>query len=241
MTKLLQHFYFFIGAMLLAFPVLFFNSSWTILNMILDGSILMLINILSIVLVLESEIRKFRFKSISLLVIACISVLAIFLRIVPMPLGISLAFLIPVCSGVVFGPAIGFLVGQFSMIFGSLIIGGFGPWIASQAFLMGAIGYYSGILFHKYRKIIPVFIYVMGISFFYGYFMTVSYWPVAINDSSITQELTSRFRSYNQYYVVTSFIWDVTRIFGNAVIFYFLFRPTCELMERAKKRLTYYN
>ncbi len=236
----IHHFIFVVGLVLFSFPVVFFQSSWSITNMILDLPILLILNILMMILFLETESRKFEYKSILLLVLASVAVLSAFLRLIPLPLGFTLSFLLPMASAIVFGPVFGFLIGQLSMIVSGLMMGSIGPWLPYQSFLMGMMAFYAGVLFHKRNHLFFVILYASVMSLFYGYWISITYWPIAVMQISHNMNLWEKIISYQQFYLVTSLVWDLTRVAGNIVVFILFYKPTIELLNRAKKRLTYY-
>ncbi len=228
----------------LLFPIMLFKSEYVVLNLLTDLPIMVLINVLLLIFFLEGEIRRLRHYSIYLLIIAAVSVFSSFFRIIPLPMGITMAFLLPIASGFIFGPCFGFIIGQLSMLVGGLFLGAFGPWLPYQSFLMGFIGFYSGAIFHRFsskkHSIIPIILYAVLVSFVYGYWMSIGTWPIVVKTMVVPDLWWEKIRTYNGLYFITSFIWDATRAAGNIVVFMIFFRPICELLERAKNRLTYY-
>lgn len=237
--KYLAHPILFFGLCILLMPIFGFQKSYTVINMLTDIPIFVVFNLLVCIWFLEVENRKSRLQSLYLLILACVTLFASFLRMIPLPVGFSLSFLIPVSSGIVFGSTFGFLVGQFSMLMGGLMMGAIGPWLPYQSFMMGFIAYYAGFLFHgRSRNIFSVIVYMIFASLIYGYWLSTSYWPLAIENAEIPETLFGKFESYTKYYVVTSLIWDLTRAVGNIFIFRILFVEVCSLLERGNVRMT---
>jgi energy-coupling factor transport system substrate-specific component len=214
------------------FPVLFFQTTYVLPNMLTEIPVMVFLNLILLMYFMENQIRSYRYRSVLLLVIAAVSVLASFLRMIPLPMGITMAFLIPIVSGVVYGSGFGFIVGQLSMLVGGVFLGALGPWTPYQSFLMGVIGFYAGVF------IIVLYVLIVGMA--YGYWMSVSYWALAVQDLVVSEEWMQRLKMYTQFYISTSLIWDLTRSVGNILIFVILYSSCKELLERAKDRLIYY-
>lgn len=240
MMILLQHISLLAVLTLMMFPILFFQSKYAVTNVVTDLPIMVLINLVLMLSFLEHEIRRNQYRSILLLVIAAISVFSAFFRVIPLPMGITMAFLLPIASGVVFGPTFGFIIGQLSMLVGGVFMGAFGPWMPYQAILMGIVGYYAGFLFHrigtKYLGI-PVVLYAFFVSFIYGYWMSITYWPIAVKGMTVPVTWMGKLETYNGLYAITSMVWDASRAVGNIAVFAIFFVPTYELLLRAKNRL----
>lgn len=238
--SILKHIMILLGLLFLFFPVLFFQTNFVLVNMVFDLPIIILLNLFILILLLQGEIVQYKYSSVFLLTVAALAVFSSFFRMIPLPMGISLAFLLPIASGIMLGPVSGFLVGQLSMFVGGVFLGGLGPWIPYQCFVMGCVGFYAGILFKPNQKhIILVILYAVMANFLYGYWMSLTYWPVAVQNTDVSADWMERVRSYSGFYLSTSFFWDLTGAAGNAIIFSFFFKTACQLLERARSRLTY--
>lgn len=243
MIRSLHHTLLIGGLFFLLFPILFFQSEFVFSNYVTDLPVLFLLNLILLIYFIEFEVRKYKYQSIFLLIISAVAVFSSFFRIIPLPVGITLAFLLPIASGIVFGEVIGFITGQLSMLVGGIFLGAFGPWMPYQAFLMGVVGFYAGFFFHrrhdKQINRIAIIAYAVITSFLYGYWMSITSWPVVVKDSSVPADWSGKIKLYNEYYLVTSAFWDMTRAAGNIIIFAIFLKPACDLLERAKIRLTH--
>lgn len=230
--------------MFLLVPIVFFQSQFILTNLITDLPILVIINLMLLVYFIENEISRYKYQSVFLLTVAVIAVFASFLRMIPLPMGMTLSFLIPIVAGCVYGQGFGLIIGQLSMLIGGVFLGALGPWTPYQSFLMGIIGFYAGFFFHgcKSKKIFwfGIVPYVVLVSFAYGYWMSVTYWSVAVQNLHVPRSWSGRFEMYNQFYASTSLIWDFTRMVGNMILFGMLYRVSRGLLERANQRLIYY-
>ena len=229
----------------LLFPIFYFESQFVLTNLVADLPILVILNLMLLFYFVEYEIRSFKYQSVFLLIMAATAVLASFLRIIPLPMGMTLSFLIPVVSGVVYGERVGFIIGQLSMMIGGVFLGALGPWTPYQTFLMGVVGFYAGFFFHRWKSSgaiswLCIVLYAGLVSFAYGYWMSVSYWAIAVKNLEVPESWLERIHMYNQFYASTSFIWDFTRMVGNCVLFALFYKASYELLERASRRLTHY-
>lgn len=223
---------------LLLIPIYGFQKNYSILNMLIDLPIFVILNIILCLFFLESEIRKYRHQSLFMLDLACVTVFAAFLRMIPLPAGLTLSFLIPICSGIVFGPIFGFLVGQLSMFIGGMMMGALGPWLPFQCFMMGFLAYYAGAFFENKKSKTGILIYVSIASLLYGYWLSTTYWPLTMENHVMPDSFLTKLESYTQYYVVTSLLWDLTRVVGNIFIFGILYEEVFELLSRGQRRLS---
>lgn len=208
--------------------------------MMVDLPILVILNILLLLFMLQEEITCYEYPSIYLLTISALAVFSSFLRMIPLPMGVTLAFLLPVATGTVLGSSSGFLIGQLSMLVGGFFLGGIGPWVPFQCFVMGLVGFISGYIPYSVKKNrIVVILYSVLIAFFYGYLMSISYWPIAVQNTFFSNLILDRLRMYNGFYFTTSFLWDLIRSIGNVFVFLSLFHVSCNLIQRSKSRLTF--
>lgn len=238
--KIFKHIMIVLGLLFMFFPVVFFQSNFILVNMVFDLPIIVLLNLFVLILMLQEEALQYKYVSIFLLTVAALAVFSSFFRMIPLPMGISLAYLLPIASGIMLGPVSGFLIGQLSMFVGGVFLGSLGPWTPYQSFVMGCVGFYAGVLFRPRRKpIFLVILYAVLANFSYGYWMSLTYWPVAVQNTTVSADWLERVKSYSGFYFSTSFFWDLTGAIGNALIFFIFFKTACQLLERASRRLTY--
>ncbi|MCB0326873.1 MAG: ECF transporter S component, partial [Bdellovibrionales bacterium] len=108
----------------------------------------------------------------SSLLISLLCLCAVF-RSIPLPGGVSLAFIIPIFSGYVFGCTVGILVGGVGTLISAFMIAGIGPWLPYQAFLMASVGWGAAKLpqlHSKHGSLCVVLLYSVVISFIFGFF-----------------------------------------------------------------------
>jgi energy-coupling factor transport system substrate-specific component len=242
---IIHQLFFMIAFFVFLIPIIGYQADLVLLNLLFDLPILFILNVLLFMFFLYKESMKFRYQSIFLLILACVATLSSFLRIIPLPIGMTLAFFVPVSAAIVFGPSFGFIVGQLSMIISGVFLGAIGPWIPKQAMLMGITAYYAGLLIHDLnikssmqKRFAVAFVFVA--SFVYGFFMSISSWPIMVRNIDMFWTQGEKFRSYTEFYILSSFVWDLTRALGSIFIFAVLFDPMKELFERMKNKLTYY-
>lgn len=147
--------------------------------------------------------------------------LSVIMKLVPLPLGMSMAFVIPLIAAAWVHPYWGSLIGFFMMLVASVLSGGLGPWTPIQCYMMLLIpGALIWVPSRVCKSTLFLMIYAGLWGFLYGFVMTLYFWPM-VSPASIDGSLTVSFWTY---YVSTSLLWDVFRAAGN-VLFLGFFGP----------------
>ncbi len=209
---------------------------------------LLLLVLCLLVLLLEIQGQAVNAKIIAALgvLIATASILRFIETAVPGPGGFSPIFAPIILAGYVFGPRFGFLMGSLTVLVSGLVTGGIGPWLPYQMFAAGWVGLTSGWLPHPREQRVEL---AMLISFgflwglLYGVITNLFFWPFMLGDPAASWQtglgLQEGMRRYVVFYIVSSFVWDLARAFGNAILIWALGLPTVRALRRFKDRFQF--
>jgi energy-coupling factor transport system substrate-specific component len=162
--------------------------------------------------------------------------------------GIEPMWFILILAARVFGPSFGFLLGALSMVLSAFITGGFGPWLAYQAFAAGWIGLGIALIpkrFSGKTEIAALIIYGICAAEFFGIAMDLQFWPWALGtDSQLSYlagasvlENLSRFLSYH---FLSAMAWDIPRAIFTASLIVISGKPILHTLRRAHTRAAFY-
>lgn len=198
-----------------------------------------------------SNLGEGTLNSRSLAALGVLSALAAVLRAVTLPAGASLYFFLIIVGGYAFGPRLGFLLGVFSFFLGSVVTGGFGPWLPFQLFAAGWVGMSMGA-----ARLIAggkgpdlrrdaVLIVAGGVfwGFAYGFITNLWFWPFVVSGPDVAYQpglgVVETVRRYWNFYLFTSLGWDLLRAGANAVVLILLARPLLRAMLRFHDRFSW--
>ncbi|MCB0308461.1 MAG: ECF transporter S component, partial [Bdellovibrionales bacterium] len=150
--------------------------------------------------------------------------LATVLRFLPLPMGASAFFLIPILVGHIFGGVIGLLNAMLSMLMSGFWGGGLGPWTPYQIMASGLIGLISGMTVGRSKWSLAFVAFSMGI--LYGILMNIWAWPTLPDQNG----------SFVLFYVTTSLWWDVFRGVANSTLVIIFYEPITKILTRFKAR-----
>lgn len=174
-----------------------------------------------IMLVFKREFRSTRDLYI-ILVLNTLIAMSMILKMVPLPMGMTLTFIIPLLTGCLVKPSLGGVIGFFSILFSALLFGGLGPWSSMQLYLMVVMCLGLTVVpFNMRRHAAFIIIYgsVWGVLF--GFFMTLYFWPM----SGMIYGLENPNQHFLSFYMTTSLMWDVFRAIGNGIFLYIFKKP----------------
>jgi energy-coupling factor transport system substrate-specific component len=163
--------------------------------------------------------------------------------------GFSPVFFLILCSGYVFGPSFGFLVGSVSLLVSAFATGGVGPWLPYEMFAAGWVGAVAGIVgagrsgLPSRRDLVVLAATGVGLGFLYGAATDVYDWGAFYRGSPGLGWVpgmgpgpaVSRFI---KFYIATSLGWDSFRAAGNAVMVALLGAPVLAAMARFRSRFS---
>jgi energy-coupling factor transport system substrate-specific component len=134
-----------------------------------------------------------------------------------------------ICTGYVFGPLSGFMVGAITALVSNFFLGQ-GPWTPYQMFAWGMAGLSAGYL--KQFKPHPVWLAVFGIIWGYLYGWITNFWTWAAFIYPLT------FKTF--WITQMNAIWfDTFHAIGNAVFIGVLGMKTIAILERFRKRFNW--
>lgn len=178
--------------------------------------------------------------------VAVASVLRFLETAIPGPGGFSPIFVPIILSGFVYGARFGFLMGTMTLLVSALLTGGVGPWLPYQMFAAGWIGMSAGWLPRpKSRRIelamLATFAFMWGLLF--GFMLNLYFWPFLAADAATSwgpgSGLGTAIAQYATFYLATSFVWDMARGLGNAVLILALGIPVVRALDRFRDRLQF--
>lgn len=133
-----------------------------------------------------------------------------------------------ICSGYVFGPVAGFMVGAITALVSNFFLGQ-GPWTLYQMFAWGLAGVSAAYLrrFGLGRISLIIFGAIWG--YLYGWIMNTWYWASFIYPLTLKTFLT---------YQLTSIWFDTFHALGNVVFLGFFGTKTVAILQRFKRRFS---
>jgi len=133
-----------------------------------------------------------------------------------------------ICSGYVFGPVAGFMVGAITALVSNLFLGQ-GPWTLYQMFAWGLAGVSAAYLRRLGLGRISLIIFGTAWGFIYGWIMNIWFWASFIYPLTFKTFLT---------YQLTSIWFDTFHALGNVVFLGFFGMKTVAILQRFKRRFS---
>jgi energy-coupling factor transport system substrate-specific component len=133
-----------------------------------------------------------------------------------------------ICSGYVFGPVAGFMVGAITALVSNLFLGQ-GPWTLYQMFAWGLAGVSAAYLRRLGLGRISLIIFGTAWGFIYGWIMNIWFWASFIYPLTFKTFLT---------YQLTSIWFDTFHALGNIVFLGFFGMKTVAILQRFKRRFS---
>lgn len=190
-------------------------------------------------------------NSKSLAALGVLSALAAVLRTLTLPAGANLYFFLVILGGYAFGYRMGFLLGALSFFLSAVVTGGFGPWLPFQMFASAWMGSSAGLLrlyavrVHAGRRAELLLVVGFGVAWglLFGAITNLWSWPFFAAGPDISYEAglgpIETLRRYWNYYILTSFGWDLFRSVANAVLLVFVGGPLLRALVRFRARFTF--
>lgn len=214
-----------------------------------DGPLIMAgVAALCLVLVV-SEMTEGALNSKSLAVLGVLAALAAVLRTITLPAGASLYFFLVILGGYVFGVRMGFLIGVLSFLLSALVTAGVGPWLPFQVFAAGWMGLSAGLAGLAMRgtplRAELAAVVALGVAWglLYGFITNLWSWPFFVAGPDIAYQpglgLLETARRYWNFYLLTSFGWDMARSVANVVILLAVGFPLLKALKRFHARFTW--
>ena len=214
----------------------------------------LLVGLCFVVLLLEMQEQAMNAKMVALLgILVAINAVLRFAEVaIPGPGGFSPIFPLIILAGYVFGARFGFLLGALTLLVSALITGSAGPWLPYQMFVAGWTGMAAPLcrapvrLLCAERKrgeivLLALFGGVWGL--IYGVVMNIWFWPFIAGPAGQFWQpgigVWETIQRYAAFYVVTSLVWDIMRLVGNAGLILAFGAPILRLLRRFERRFTF--
>jgi energy-coupling factor transport system substrate-specific component len=191
--------------------------------------------------------QQWKIRSTFLVLLGMFCSLSSLFRMIPLPLGMSAGFFLPVLSGYAFGPHFGILVGILSMLVSSIFLGAIGPWLPYQLIAMGWVGGMAGFgsffrnRFHNSFWELILLCWIGGFSgILYGLLINLWFWPF-LSSGLLPYQGMQIFHEYLIFYGITSLWWDVFSGVGNVVLMVLFSKPLMVILLRFEKKFQFQN
>ncbi len=131
-----------------------------------------------------------------------------------------------ICTGYVFGPVAGFMVGATTALISNMFLG-HGPWTIFQMFAWGFVGATASVLQKLHVKKFGLIIFGVVWGYLFGWIMNLWYWLLYIYPHTV-QTLG---------FVIASSVWfDTLHAIANAIFLLILGEKTIIILKRYKNR-----
>ena len=190
-------------------------------------------------------------NSKSLAALGVLAALAAVLRTITLPAGANLYFFLVILGGYAFGARMGFLLGALSFFLSAVITGGIGPWLPFQMFAAAWMGLSAGGLnwltqrlgLRGKPEVAAVVVFGMAWGLLFGAITNLWSWPFFAAGPDISYQAglgpAETLRRYWNYYLLTSFGWDLLRSVCNAVVLVIIGGPLLRALVRFRQRFSF--
>jgi len=198
-----------------------------------------------------ADLTSHGLNSKSLAALGVLAALAAVLRTITLPAGANLYFFLVILGGYAFGYRMGFLLGALSFFLSAVVTAGFGPWLPFQMFASAWMGASAGALRPAVERlgagpkaeIIAVVLFGIAWGLLFGAVTNLWSWPFFVAGPDISYEPglgpVETLRRYWNYYILTSFGWDLLRSVANAVVLAFVGGPLLRALLRFQERFSF--
>lgn len=202
-------------------------------------------------LLVVADMANGRLDSKTIAGLGVLAAMAAILRTVTLPAGANLFWTLVIVGGWALGPRLGFLLGALALVISAFITGGIGPWMPFQAFAAGWVGLASGLGGCVSRRFqLPFRLEVTSLAaigalaaIFYGIVINLWSWPFFIGGPDISYQpglgTLEALRRYANYYLVTSFGWDLVGSICNALALGIAGGPLVRALKRFRARFSW--
>jgi len=200
---------------------------------------------------LIAEMTSGGLNSKSLAALGVLSAFAAVLRTITLPAGANLYFFLVIIGSYAFGARLGFLLGALSFFLSAVVTGGIGPWLPFQMFASAWMGMSAGLLrpvavragMGTRAEVALLVLFGIGWGLLFGAITNLWSWPFWAGGPDITYEpglgVQETLRRYWNFYLLTSFGWDLLRCLCNALVIGFLGAPLLRALLRFRARFTF--
>lgn len=145
--------------------------------------------------------------------------------------GVQPTTFLVICSGMVFGPQAGFLVGVTAALVSNFFLGQ-GPWTPWQMLGWGLVGLSAALLARANRRPSPIIIGLFGLigGFFFGWLQNLGFWLSFVYPLTPGSFLAT---------CASSLFFDGAHALSNLFLCWGLSRPVIDILTQFKNRLFY--
>jgi energy-coupling factor transport system substrate-specific component len=198
-----------------------------------------------------ADLSNGRLNSKGIAALGVLAAMAAVLRTVTLPAGANLFWTLVILGGFAFGPRLGFLLGAFSLTLSAIVTSGFGPWMPFQAFAAAWVGLAAGGAgslcqrLRAGRRTEVVVVAGIGALAAIGYGLVINLWswPFFVGGPDISYEpglgTVEAVRRYLNFYILTSFGWDLVGSVCNVVALALAGGPALRALRRFRTRFTW--
>lgn len=202
-------------------------------------------------LLVVADMANGRLDSKTIAGLGVLAAMAAILRTVTLPAGANLFWTLVIVGGWTLGPRLGFLLGSLALVISAFITGGVGPWMPFQAFAAAWVGLAAGFAgafarqMHLPHRVEVVCLAALGAvaAIFYGLVINLWSWPFFVGGPDIAYQpglgLAEAVRRYANYYLVTSFGWDLVGSVCNALALGVAGSPLVRALSRFRDRFSW--
>lgn len=242
-----------LGAATLAYPFLMPALGFSAPGQAADGALVtaLLLALCVLGMLVEAQGSALGARGIALLgaLVALNSALRFVENALPGPGEFSPVFALILLSGYVFGARFGFLAGALTLLVSAILTAGLGPWLPYQMFVSGWVGMTAGWLPGRQAtrpsrgQLVMLAALGVGWGFAYGALLNLSFWYALAGDPSVSWApglgIQDALVRYAAFYSLTSFVPDLFRALGNAVLVVVFGPPTLRALWRARRQMTF--
>ena len=198
-----------------------------------------------------AELTSGGLNSKSLAALGVLAALAAVLRTITLPAGANLYFFLVILGAYAFGPRLGFLLGALSFFLSAVVTGGIGPWLPFQMFASAWMGLTAALMrpvvgragLTGRSEVAAVVLFGALWGLLYGAITNLWAWPFWVGGPDVTYQpgigIPETLRRYWNYYLLTSFGWDLLRSVCNALVLAILGGPLLRALLRFQQRFTF--
>jgi energy-coupling factor transport system substrate-specific component len=198
-----------------------------------------------------ADVASGKLNSKGIAALGVLAAMAAVLRTITLPAGANLFWTLVITGGFAFGPRLGFLLGAFALAMSAIVTSGFGPWMPFQAFGAAWVGLaagYAGMLSRRWdlhgKPEVALLALVGSVAaIFYGLVINLWSWPFYVAGPDISYEpglgFADAIRRYANFYVLTSFGWDLAGAVCNVIALALAGGPILRALRRFRERFTW--
>jgi len=189
-----------------------------------------LISAILAILIIVSFFFEFETAATSSKEVALVSMLGTMSAVLRIPFaaipGLQPCTFLIICSGYVFGPIAGFMVGALTPLISNFFLG-HGPWTPYQMFAWGLAGVSAAYIRRIHPNRIGLMLFGMLWGYLYGWIINIWFWASLVYPLTLTTFVVTQ---------LTSLWFDTSHAIGNTIFLGLFGMKTIAILERFSKR-----